>query len=417
MEEKKNQNTRKNKKFEDFLIILVKYKKIIIINVLIVTIAAIIISLIIPKRYTAVASFISPKQPGGLFGGLTAGMSSTIKDLSRTLGGRLGAVSDEAYNYLAILKSRTAAQMVIKKFNLREVYEIDKDKPYEDVINELNDNVEFQVEDEGNITISVNDKSPQRAADIANYYVVILNEISTRLSVTEAHNNRVFIEKRFIQLQTDITNIEDSLENFSKEYNVLEMKEQMKAEITAAAELKAQTEIAGIEKDILKNNYGADNPLVKQAEMRVNELNKRLTSMKYGNNDNLKSSLDLFIPFEKVPATGIEYVRLMRDYEIQTKVLEFIYPIYEQAKIEEQKETPVVLVVDKAIPPEKKSSPKRALITIAAFLLSFFFSVGYVLIKESYISLQEDEGRYKKIKGGIIEPLKTSFKRKNNKNI
>ena len=167
----------------------------------------------------------------------------------------------------------------------------------------------------------------------------------------------------------------------------------------------------------MKNNYGADNPLVKQAEMRVNELNKRLTSMKYGNNDNLKSSLDLFIPFEKVPATGIEYVRLMRDYEIQTKVLEFIYPIYEQAKIEEQKETPVVLVVDKAIPPEKKSSPKRALITIAAFLLSFFFSVGYVLIKESYISLQEDEGRYKKIKGGIIEPLKTSFKRKNNKNI
>ena len=67
------------------------------------------------------------------------------------------------------------------------------------------------------------------------------------------------------------------------------------------------------------------------------------------------------------------YVRLMRDYEIQNKLLEFIYPIYEQARIEEQKDMPVVLVVDTAIPPQKKSSPKRVLIVIGAFLISFFF--------------------------------------------
>ena len=409
-----NINNQNKNRFEDFLIILVKYKKTIIINVLVVTLAAIIVSLIIPKKYTSVASFIPPKKQGGMFGSIS-GFSSTIKDLSKTLGG-IGNVSDESYNYLVILKSRTATEKVIKKFNLREVYDIDKERPFEYVMDELKDNTEFQVEDEGNITVSVNDKSPKRAAEMANYYVQILNEISTKLSVTEARNNREFIEKRFIQLQTDIANIEDSLEHFSRKYNVLEMKEQMKAEITAAAELKAKTEIAKIEKDILKSSYGDDNPLVHQAELKVTELNKRLYSMKFGEDSNLKSSLNLFIPFEKIPETGIKYVRLMRDYEIQTKVLEFIYPMYEQAKIEEQKDTPVVLVVDKAVPAEKKSSPKRALIVITAFLLSFFFSVGFVLIKESYSSLQEDENRYKKIKNGIIEPLKTSFriKKKNN---
>jgi uncharacterized protein involved in exopolysaccharide biosynthesis len=113
-----------------------------------------------------------------------------------------------------------------------------------------------------------------------------------------------------------------------------------------------------------------------------------------------------------VPEAGIMYIRLMRDYEIQNKILEFIYPIYEQARIEEQKNIPVVLVVDKAITPEKKSSPKRALVVIAAFLLSFFFSIGYVLIKESYNSIQKDEVRYKKIKEGIIDPLKSFFKRR-----
>lgn len=412
-----NNDSQKKKRLEDFLIILIKHKKSITINVLIVTLAAIVISLLMHNRYTAVASFISPKQQGGLLGELSGGFSSTIKDLSRTLGGRLGNVSDEAYNYLAILKSRTAAERVIEKFDLREVYEIDKDKPYENVINELNDNVEFQVQDEGNITVSVNDKDPKRASEMANYYIQILNEMSTKLGVTEAHNNREFIEKRVDDIQIKIASIEDSLENFSKHYNVLEMKEQMKAEIDAAAELKAQTEIAKIERDLLKNNYGESNPLVQQADMKFKELNKRLTSMRFGENDDSKTSLNLFIPFEEVPATGVEYVRLMRDYEIQTKVLEFIYPLYEQAKINEHKDIPAVLVVDKAIPPEKKSSPKRSLIVVGAFLLSFFFSVGYALVKESYHSLQEDEERYKKIRSGIIEPLKSSFRSKKRKKV
>ena len=231
-----------SKKLEDLLIVLVKYRKLIFINVLIVTIAALIVSLLIPKEFTATTSFISPKKKGGLFGDI-GGFSNTIKDLSRTLGGRLGAVSDEAYNFLVILQSRTASEKVIKKFNLREVYEIDEDKPYEYVIKALSNYVDFNIEDEGNIVISVTDEIPERAAEMANYYVQILNEISTELSVTESRNNRIFIEKRFIQAQNDILAIEDSLESFSKNYNVLELEEQVRAAIEVAAGAKAQLEI------------------------------------------------------------------------------------------------------------------------------------------------------------------------------
>lgn len=399
----------KTKKFEDLLIILIKYRRLIIINCLIVTLAAVFISLLIPNRYTSVASFISPKHKSGLFGGI-ASFSNTIKDLSRTLGGKFGSVSDEADNYLVILQSRSASEQIIKKFNLRNVYEIDKAKPFENVLDELKNNVDFKIEDEGNIVISVIDKNPERAANMANYYIKILNEYSLKLSVTEARNNREFIGNRLSEVQTNIAILEDSIQNFSKKYNVLDMKNQLKAAITFGAELKAKVEVAKIERDLLKNNYGENNPLVQLAEIKVNELNKRLTNMKFGEDKNLASSLNLFIPFEKVPQIGMQYIRLKRDYEIQSKILEFIYPFYEQAKIQEQKDIPIVLVVDKAIPPEKKSSPKRSLIVIGAFLLAFFFSTGYVLIIESYSSLQEDETRYKKIKEGIIEPLKFSFR-------
>ncbi len=404
-------DSQNEKRFEDLLIILLKYKRIIFINVIIVTLAAVIVSLILPNKYTAQASFISPKKKSGLFGDI-AGFSSTISNISKVLGGRLGTVTEDAYNYLVILQSRTAALKVIDKFNLREVYKIDNKRPIEDILDELDNNVKFNVEDEGNIVISVTDRSPQRAADIANYYVEILNEMSINLAIKEAKNNREFIEKRFFELQDTIKFLEDSLKKFSKNYNVLEIQEQVKGAITVAAQLKAEVELAKIERDLLKNNLGESHPLVVQSELKLKELNKRLGAMKFGEDQNLKSSINFFIPFEKIPETGVLYLRLMRDYEIQNKLLEFIYPIYEQAKIEEQKNIPVVVVVDQAIPPEKKSSPKRTLIVVASFLLSLFFSIAYVLVKNSFDEMKNDENRYQKIKTGILDHFKLKGKKK-----
>jgi uncharacterized protein involved in exopolysaccharide biosynthesis len=397
------------KRFEDFFITLIKYRKIIIINSLIVAIVTAALSLFLPNKYTSTASFISPKKKGGLFGDI-GGFSNTIKDLSRTLGGRIGTVSDEAYNYLVILQSKNASQRIIEKYNLRKVYKIDETKPFEEVFNELENNVDFNIEDEGNVVVSVIDEDPVRAADMANYYIQILNEISTELSTTESRYNREFIEKRLIQAQTDIKNLEDSLENFSKKYNVIALEEQMKAAINVAAEVKANMEIAKLERDILKKNYNSDNPLVQQAEIKVNEFEKQLGNLKFGEDKNLKNSLNIFVPFENVSETGIQYIRLTRDYEIQNKLVQFIFPIYEQSRIEENKDIPVVLVVDKAVPPQKKTSPKRSFIVLGATLLSFFFSIVFALFKESFSSIKLDTNRYQKIKDGIIEPIKSSFR-------
>lgn len=404
----------KENKFENLLIKLLKHKKIIIINVTILTLAAVIVSLLLPNKYEAQASFIAPKKKG-LFGDV-AGFSSTISNLSRVLGGRLGNVSEEAYNYLVILQSRTVAEKVIDKFNLREVYDFDPDDPIEDVLKELDYYVDFNIEDEGNVVVSVVDKSPKRAADIANYFVELVNELSIEFSIREAKNNREFIEKRFLEIKKDIYLIEDSLKSFSEKYNVLEIKEQVKSAIGFAAELKAQTEMAKIERDLLKNNYGADHPAVKNADMKIAELNKRLAILEKGENKKLESSVNFFIPFQQVPETGIEYIRLMKEYEIQSKLLEFIYPLYEQAKIEEQKNIPVVLVVDEAKPPQKKTSPKRSLIVIATFIFSFFAVSIYALLKESFLEIQKDEERYKKIQEGIINQINIFSKSKKNDN-
>ncbi|MCK9424694.1 MAG: Wzz/FepE/Etk N-terminal domain-containing protein [Ignavibacteriaceae bacterium] len=404
-----SENKTKNiKNFEDFLIILFKYGRLIFWNTLVITIFAIIISLLMDKWFTSTASIIPPKKKGGIFGDIGS-FSSTIKDLSKTLG-KLGAASDETYDYLVILQSRNAAEKVIKKFNLREVYKIDKDKPFEDVISELGNNVKFNIEDEGNITISVTDKNPNRAAEMANYYVQILNEISVSLGTTEAKSNREFVEKRYEQVKTDLVKAEENMKEFSKKYNIYSIDEQTKAAIGAAAELKAQIALSEIELGVMLRSLGSNNPLIPGVKLKIEEMNKKLKSMKFGeNNNSTDQQLNLFVPFTNLPEVGLQYIRYMREFEIQNKLLEFILPLYEQAKIEEQKNLPVALVLDKAVPAQKKSSPKRAIIVLASMLLSFFISVIFALIINSLNEIKENKERYSKINNGIFQPLRGIF--------
>ena len=394
--------TKTSKSFTDFLIILVRRRKLIFWNLFIVSLLALIISFLIPKWYSSTANILPPKS-GGLLGDIGS-ISSTIKDLSKSLG-RLGSVSDEAYNYLAILQSRTSMEKTINKFNLRKVYDFDEDDYIEDIINELENNVDFNVEDEGNITIKVTDESPERAAEMSNYFVEVLNQISINLGTLEAKNNREFIEKRYIQSLDDIKRVEDSLQVFSKKYAVYSIADQTKEAISVAAELQAKIEMKKIELQLIQKSYGNDSPLVLDSKLVINEMRKKLEKMGVSDSDS-DSNIKLFTPFSQLPEVGVKYLRLKAEYELQSKILEFVVPMYEQAKIEEKKDVPVCVVLDKAVPAEKKAGPKKAIIVLAAFLVSFMFSIVVVLILEALENLHNNEIEYKKINEGIFIPLK-----------
>lgn len=406
-------NNNNEKTFIDFLIVLVKWRKFLIVNVLFVTILSVGVSFLLDKWYTSTANIIPPKSKGGLLGDI-GNFSSTIKDISKTLG-RLGSTSTEAYDYLAILQSRTSFEKVINKFELREVYEYDNDDPIEEIIQELEDNVKFQVEDEGNITISVTDKSADRAAKMANYFVSNLNEISIELGKFEAKNNREFIETRYFQVLVDLKNAEDSLKKFSKKFSIYSIADQTKATISAAAELQAQIEVQKVEYILLKQNYGENHPICIDKLLIIAEMEKRLTGMNYSDINNDKK-VKFFTPFAELPEIGTQYIRYKREFELQSKLLEFLLPLYEQAKIEEKKSIPVCVVIDNAVPAQKKSSPKRVFIVVATFLLTSMLSIFFVLTIESFERLKLDQARFEKLNNGIFIPVKRLFFKKNMKN-
>jgi tyrosine-protein kinase Etk/Wzc len=306
----------------DYFFVLWKWRRFIFINLLAAAIVFSGVTLLIPNRYKSVARMLPPKQRSG--GSLPSNISQLAQNFL-PLGtlSRLGA-SQDSYNFLAILQSYTSMERLIKKFNLSEVYDITPRTSIEKTMKELEDYVGFKIEDEGTITITVWDTDPRRAADMANYLIDVLNDISLRLGTKEATDNRMFVEKRYLKVLSDLKSTEDTLKKFQRKYGIYSLQEALSGKF-----------------------------------------------------------LSSFVPLDKVPELTMDYIRLYRDLEIQNKILEFALPMYEQAKVDEQKEIPAVLVLDNAVPAEKKDIPKRMLLVGASSLLVLILLTIYVFFVEA----------------------------------
>jgi tyrosine-protein kinase Etk/Wzc len=355
----------------EFLSVITKYRKFISRFILLCTVITIVVALFLPKWYKSTAS-VFPAEKADLLGGLE-GISSFAKSFTSAKSLASLGSNPEMDRYLAILKSSTVLDAVIKKFDLVHVYDITT-YPGENTVKELLSNVEFKAEDEGNLTVTVYDKDPQRAANMANYFVEMLNLKNTELQVQNAHGNRQFIEERYKKNLSDLAAAEDSLKIFQKKFGVIAMPEQTEASIKAAAELTGQLAVKEVQANVLRRTQSADNPAVIATQIEIDEFRNKLSQMNSGVNFSRKE-MNVFVPFSKIADLGGEYVRRFREVEIQYKILQFITPLYEQAKVEERRQTPSVLVLDKAGPAERKAKPK---VTLYA-LLSFIISTGVAL--------------------------------------
>ncbi|MCU0344121.1 MAG: Wzz/FepE/Etk N-terminal domain-containing protein [Ignavibacteriaceae bacterium] len=359
--------------FVEFLTITVKYRWFLFWFVFLITLGALLFALLSDKWYKSTVSVLPAEKSDFL--GAFSGLTSLAKNFSPSRGLAALTGNTELDRYIAILSSRTMADDVIQKFNLIKVYELE-DVEYEKVLKAFNSNLEIQTQDEGNLTVSVFDKDPQQASDIANYMVLKLNEINTNLSVTNAKANREFIEKRYMQNVEDIARLEADMKTFQEKNGVIAVPEQLESNINSMSEIFSQQAMKEIAVNVLKRSYGEESPTTQRAEIELQEINLKINSL-IGSGMIVDGS-KLIIPFKQAPKLVNSYLKIYRDLEIQYKILEFVQPMYEQAKVEEVRNSPSVLILDKAYPPERKSKPKGSLYALVAFVASTL--VGYFII-------------------------------------
>ena len=82
-----------------------------------------------------------------------------------------------------------------------------------------------------------------------------------------------------------------------------------------------------------------------------------------------------------IPQAGLAYVRKVRDLQYHETLFELLAKQFEAAKIDEAKQAPVIQVVDKAVPPDQKSWPPRALLTVVGAITSFLVVCALVLFR------------------------------------
>jgi capsule polysaccharide export protein KpsE/RkpR len=242
---------------------------------------------------------------------------------------------------------------------------------------ELSSNTEIEIQDEGDLTISAYDTDPRRAADMANYYVELLNDINSDLRVQNARGNRLFVEQRYRKNLEDIRRAEDSLNAFQMKYGVIAMPEQTVAAIKAGGEVYAKLAAKEIDLGVLRRTLGEDHPSVQAGKIEIEEIKKKIKEMNSGSKLSA-GEMQILVPFRQTPDLGMRYIRLYREVEIQYKILQFITPMFEQAKVEEQRSTPSVIVLDHALPAERKAKPKVSLFAFLALVISTAVSLVIV---------------------------------------
>ncbi|MEK7263718.1 MAG: Wzz/FepE/Etk N-terminal domain-containing protein, partial [Bacteroidota bacterium] len=328
-----------NNVVHEIILLIMKWKKFIFVILTLILAISMVVSLILPNWYKATASILPPKQQDFL-----SSFSST--SVLRSLNGlqKFGLMNQNVgvYNYLAILKSRTAMELVIQRFNLIKVYET-QDSSLEETLKELRENVNFEVQDDDYITIEVLDKNKNRAAEMANYFVEILNTMSIELATKEATSNRDFIEKRLVENKTALYDAEENLKIFQEKNGTLILPDEASASLKSIADLYGMKSKKELEVAVLMKTLSSDNETLNLLTLEIEEIDKKISSL---------------------PDVGLKGFRLYRDVIIQQKINEYLVPMFEQAKISAQKDMPILLVLYKAKPAEKKSKQQRSLIVL-----------------------------------------------------
>lgn len=246
---------------------------------------------------------------------------------------------DQAEQLLQILNSNRIRDRVMRKFDLMKHYGIDSTSEYKysNLFKEYDNNITFRRTEFMAVQISVYDKNPQMAADIANTIASLLdtakNDMMRQRSVkgfqvVEAEYNSMIIEKN---------KIVDSLISLGKlGVNDVEYQSQV---------LNQQLAIT-----IMNGNRTAQAALQKKLDVLG----------QYG---------------------GI-YMALKNSLEFKTEQLILLETKFKQAKVDAEENLPQKFIVSDAYKAERKSYPIRWLIITVSTVAALFMSIIVIMVME-----------------------------------
>ncbi|MBU1680162.1 MAG: hypothetical protein KKD86_15160 [Bacteroidetes bacterium] len=290
-----------------------------------------------------------------------------------------------------------------------DYYDID-DNNMDKALKAFYDDISSDPNEYGMIEISIINEDPQISANIANYIVHLVDSVNIKINIERARNNRIFIEKRYSQNVDDLRKSENSLYKFQKKYGIVAVPEQLEVTIKAAAEIEAALFKIEVEAFLALQQFGEHSPQYQGVKAEMELLNKKVQELK--NSSDLSEHSNILFPFKKMPEIAIGYLRVYREVEIQQSILEIVMPMYEQAKVEEQKSFPTIIIIDEAVPAQLKYSPKRSVIVVGVLFLLSFLLIPFIFVGEKAINRKSYENPLQMKEANFMRKLIKVYKMK-----
>lgn len=341
---------------------------------------AVVVSLLLPPVYTAHALLMPPgtQQQSGSAAALAA-----LGSLGGLAGGLGAKTPDELF--VALLKSDSVARALDQRFGLRQRYGIES---FEQLRKALPSRIRVTSDKKnGLITVEVDDKDAQFAADLANAHETEATKLLGRLAVSEAQLRRVFFEAQLKETKEHLITAEVDLQRVQEKSGVIVLDKQAEALIASAAQVRSLIAERQVQLKVLRGSATEQNPEVIRLNTELRALQSELSRMESNQGGVPGSAVDL--PVGRLPAAGVEYVRARRELKLQETLLESMIRQFEIAKLDEAKEGPQLQAVDRALPPDHRARPTRSLIVLGATFLALIVASAWVIVRRYAIWSRE----------------------------
>lgn len=378
---------------------LVAWRRFIITATFLTAAVVAVISLLLPKWYTATTSIFPPDTKTSV-----PMYAEVLQSLQMPLLGAVGTGARPETIFIDMLKSRHIGEKLIEEFDLRKVYKV---ALVEETLKALASHTGYTLLENGVVVVSFEDRDPERAAAIANRYVELLDQFNRELNVTRASRTRQFIESQLEVRKKMLADAEVALKEFQEKNQALELDEQLRSAMSIISDLTAKAIALETELEILEHYASptSDEYLRKKREYEavIDQLNK----LKINHTEDERDLLHAYLPaLEEIPELALQLLRLKRTVDIESAVYTMLLKEYEKSRIEEARDTPTIQVLDRAAVPNIRSRPKRKMLVLVGAMVGLGWSAFLALFVTAW---RENRERSRVV--AVLEPIVTDIGR------
>lgn len=353
----------------ELLFLLLRHR----LRIALITVAALVlgtmVAFLLRPTYTATALILPPEQQQSAASSMLGSLVAIGGGLSSSL------LKTPADMYIGILQSNTIADDLIRRFQLRAAYGT---RTVHDTRSALARHASFLTKKDGLIHISVTDHNPRRASDIANGFIDELYQMNSTLALTEAAQRRLFFSQQVDAEKVALAKAEDALAATQRKTGIIQLSGQAQMILGSISQVQAQITSDEVQLQGLLASSTEQNPDVQRLRQEIAALNAQLSKLQ--DSQRRLQPGDTQIPAGRLPQDALDYTRKLRDVKYHETLLNLLSRQYEAARIDEAKSAPLIQVVDRATPPDKRSGPPRALIIagagFAGFVLACLWSLS-----------------------------------------